>query len=213
MDAEWKRFWAKVLVTDSCWLWQAAKYSNGYGAFGVTSRRIRLAHRYAYERLVGPIPEGLQLDHLCRVRSCVRPEHLEPVTAAVNVQRATKRGNQDVCKRGHSLSGENLYVSPKGIRGCRSCRSAHAARSRADVAADPAQLAERRQKDAACAREKRRRKRGADLAVPNGQKTHCRQGHPYVEGSFYVPPSGGRKCRECGRQASRRAHAKKKLTE
>ena len=76
----YQRFWAKVNKTDTCWLWTASTL-NGYGQIKAGGRfgKILLAHRVAYEMLVGPIPEGLQLDHLCRVTLCVNPKHLEPV--------------------------------------------------------------------------------------------------------------------------------------
>jgi hypothetical protein len=75
------RFLAKVDKADECWLWTARKNYKGYGMFRLGSR-VPYAHRVAYEHYVGPIPEGLQLDHICRVRHCVNPDHLEPVTNA-----------------------------------------------------------------------------------------------------------------------------------
>ncbi len=82
-----QRFWAKVSKTDECWLWTGSK-NDGYGKFRpVANQRPVLAHRYAYELLVGPIPRDLTLDHLCRVHSCVNPEHLEPVTRRENILR------------------------------------------------------------------------------------------------------------------------------
>lgn len=77
----------KVLVGDDCWLWQGATTRGGYGHLKIKGRNKRAA-RVLYELLVGPIPAGLTLDHLCRVRLCVHPAHLEPATNAVNVQRA-----------------------------------------------------------------------------------------------------------------------------
>jgi hypothetical protein len=82
------RFWAKVDARGPCWLWTAGQTSNGYGRFGLTSRDKRLAHRFAWELLIGQVPEGLQLDHLCRVRLCVNPDHLEPVTPQENWARS-----------------------------------------------------------------------------------------------------------------------------
>jgi hypothetical protein len=130
------RLWARVEKTETCWLWKGHTVS-GYGMFSIAGKSIYI-HRYAYELLVGPIPEGMQLDHLCRVRHCVNPDHLEPVTNRENVLRglaATERKTH--CKRGHPLSGPNLYLSPTGIRVCRECgklrsktperRAAHAA--------------------------------------------------------------------------------------
>lgn len=89
------RFWARVdrRDPDYCWLWVGPLNSNGYAVISEGGRRGRgiRAHRYAYELLVGPIPEGLHLDHLCRVRHCVNPKHLEPVTKTENARRAQVR--------------------------------------------------------------------------------------------------------------------------
>ena len=90
------------------------------------------AHRVAYRLEVGPIPRGLVLDHLCRVRNCVRPDHLEPVTRGENVLRgetipAANRA-KTACKDGHDFDEENTYIAPNGHRGCRKCRAAAQAR-------------------------------------------------------------------------------------
>lgn len=82
-----ERWWEKVAITEGCWLWTASLDGNGYGRFHDGERDTK-AHRSGYEMLVGPVPDGLELDHLCRVRACVRPDHLEPVTHAENVRRA-----------------------------------------------------------------------------------------------------------------------------
>jgi hypothetical protein len=82
-----RRFWRKVNKTETCWLWTAGKAYWGYGWFGVAHRTPVLAHRYSWELANGPVPEGLELDHLCRVTACVNPAHLEPVTHAENVRR------------------------------------------------------------------------------------------------------------------------------
>lgn len=88
-----ERFWSKVAITPSCWLWMATRGPLGYGQFHDGTRLV-YAHRWAYEALVGPIPEGLVIDHLCTTPPCVNPVHLEPVTQAVNVQRTFERGNR-----------------------------------------------------------------------------------------------------------------------
>lgn len=83
-----------------------------------------LAHRYAREMLVGPIPEGSKLDHLCRVRHCVRPTHTDPVTQLINVQRGEGHGSEDNCPDGHPYDEVNTYIY-NGTRACRICRRRH----------------------------------------------------------------------------------------
>src|ERR1041385_4955256 len=87
----------KFTVGDGCWEWTGAKTGHGYGKI-LTFRSIQVAHRILYELLVGPVPEGMELDHLCRNPSCVRPDHLEPVTHRVNISRAIQKTH---CLRGH----------------------------------------------------------------------------------------------------------------
>lgn len=108
-----------------CWEWQACRCSGGYGNFRHKGRVV-VAHRLAYETLVGPIPEGLDIDHLCRNRKCVNPHHLEPVTRRENILRGEGQGAKHArkthCQHGHPLSGENLYINPaSGQRVCREC--------------------------------------------------------------------------------------------
>lgn len=115
------RFWAKVEKTDTCWLWTAALV-KGYGRFYDTDMRPVGAHRWAYELLVGPIPEGLTIDHLCRVRRCVNPDHLEVVTQRENVARVPPKTH---CPHGHAFTAANTYIrKPKadGLRPARQCR-------------------------------------------------------------------------------------------
>lgn len=118
------RFWSKVNRAGDCWLWVASLGPNGYGQFNAGSSIVR-AHRFAYEAAVGPVPAGLELDHLCRVRRCVNPAHLEPVTHRDNIMRGdtivagqVKRGR---CPIGHEYAGENLIVR-QGSRFCRECK-------------------------------------------------------------------------------------------
>jgi len=98
------RFEASHVKADTCWLWLGPFSPQGYGRLG-----HHYAHRVAYELYVGPIPEGLTIDHLCRVTMCVNPAHLEAVTLAENIRRASVR---TVCKRGHPFVEDNIYVRP-----------------------------------------------------------------------------------------------------
>lgn len=85
-------------------------------------------HRVVYELVVGPIPDGMQLDHLCRQRACCNPDHLEPVTCLVNVRRGIGHGSETHCPKGHPYSGENLQIHQnKGgpRRVCKQCRHAY----------------------------------------------------------------------------------------
>jgi HNH endonuclease len=130
-----ERFWAKVNRDGPvpkhrpdlgpCWQWTAAKMHNGYGRFKRDGRTLS-AHRVAYELVIGSVPDGLELDHLCRNPACVNPAHLEPVTGKVNVLRGetitAANAAKDFCDRGHPLSGENLFVRRGGRRLCRMCK-------------------------------------------------------------------------------------------
>lgn len=125
------RFWEKILVNDDCWIWTGATSGgSGYGRIGVGSRsdstrRTVGCHRFAYEALVGPIPDGLLLDHLCRNRLCANPGHLEPVSSRENTLRgktlAAAQVTRTHCPHGHPYSGPNLYQRPCGRRACRTC--------------------------------------------------------------------------------------------
>lgn len=121
--AERIRHYLSVDAESGCWLWTAATNDAGYGVLRMDGRNHR-AHRVSYEAFVGAIPEGLQLDHLCRVRSCVNPAHLEPVTPLVNTRRSPLIGKQTACPRGHDYTEANTYQGREG-RLCRTCRSAY----------------------------------------------------------------------------------------
>jgi len=187
-----ERFWTKVDKNGPipeyrpglgpCWLWIATRYNNGYGRFALDHQRNALAHRVAYVLLFGPFPEGLELDHLCRVRHCVKavadqhgPAHLEPVTHRENLLRGNGVGRfhaaKTHCPKGHPYSGSNLFYDADGGRRCRACLH-------------------QRNIDAY------RRKHPASIGR-SITRTHCPAGHPYDEANTYVDPKGYRHCRTC----------------
>lgn len=130
-----ERFWEKVEKTDGCWLWLGYSDKLGYGRLGSEDGPPIRAHRFSYELNVGPIPEGMVLDHLCSTSSCVRPDHLEPVSQGENIRRVYR--DQTHCKRGHEFTEENTYISDKGngIRRCRRCHADLEAKRRANAQA------------------------------------------------------------------------------
>lgn len=129
--SESARFWPKVRITEQCWLWVGAKDSNGYGRFTRQfAKRLGYptpdyAHRISYTNLVGQVPSGMELDHLCRNPGCLNPAHLEAVTHSVNILRATSRENKTHCKRGHAYTEENTRRDKAGRKICRVCMKHH----------------------------------------------------------------------------------------
>jgi hypothetical protein len=122
----------RVLDLGPCWVWTASRDGKGYGQISV-DRRPRRAHRVIYELLVGPPPRGTELDHLCRVKLCVNPKHLQPVTHRTNVLRGKAptaiNAVKTHCPQGHEYTPENTYHYPKtGWRHCRVCLRANASR-------------------------------------------------------------------------------------
>lgn len=141
-----ERILRSISVTpDGCWEWTKRRNEHGYGNVSVGSakdgtNRVKLAHRVSYECFVGPIPDGLTIDHLCRNRACVNPEHLEPVTHRVNVLRGTAQAafnaRKTHCLRGHEFTPENTYWQAGGRkRSCRVCIQRRAAERAARRAA------------------------------------------------------------------------------
>ena len=147
------RFWAFVDKSGDCWVWTGGCSPSGYGKFWADDGRTLRPHCWAYEQAVGPIPDGLQIDHACHStdptcpggdtclhRRCVNPDHLEAVTGLVNTRRGGN-ARKTHCKYGHEFTPENTYIikpnpsTPRGGRACNECRNRlareHQARKRA----------------------------------------------------------------------------------
>ena len=204
--ATFQAFARKVQITSGCWLWTGAASVGNYGQLRV-GKKLRYAHVLSYEMFVGPVPEGLDIDHrchdpfachvgraeLCPHRRCVRPTHLKPATRSENCSLVrSNRWDEDKCSGGHPWTTESTYMrkdpkTPTGYsRTCRICwneraRAAYAAR-RADEPSKP---------------------------HPNAVKTHCPKDHEYTPENTIVRPNGSRACRECGKLATK-AWAKRK---
>ena len=169
-----------------CWLWIGALDGKGYGAFTINGHQVR-AHRFAFEQFSRPVPDGLTLDHLCRVRQCVNPAHLEPVTHRANVLRGVGssaiNARRIVCAHGHIFAGENVRLELGGRR--RVCRACANLRNRE--------------------REKRIRLT-LGLPQPKAKRTFCRLGHAFTEENTYSYIHHGRierVCRICQAQSVR----------
>lgn len=151
-------FWSKVSEDSTgCWLWTGPMFVEGYGRYN-QSPGTRLAHRVAFEALVGQVDDGLVIDHLCRVRRCVNPAHMEAVTNVENVMRGMSPPAMNAaathCKYGHPFDDENTYTAPDGRRKCRTCCRDKARNRRLR---DPAKYAAMRERDAIKRKERHRR--------------------------------------------------------
>ncbi len=170
------RFFAKVAEdrATGCWVWTAFRDRKGYGKFQYGTKDNRLAYNVSYGLMVGEVPEGLELDHLCRNTSCVNPYHLEPVPPCVNKRRATAVITH--CPSGHPYTLDNTYRTPQSGRVCRTCRKG------------TQQAVKEREKAV-------RRERGP---LPPRQLTHCKNAHAFDEANTYInPKTGVRRCRAC----------------
>lgn len=123
-------FEERVCRTDDCWVWTGTISMNGYGMLGVGGRKGKklYAHRVSYNLFVGEVPEGLDLDHLCRNRRCVNPDHLEPVTRGENTRRGDlpkilkqRAKDRTHCMNGHIFNDSNTRLRKSGGKICRTC--------------------------------------------------------------------------------------------
>lgn len=131
---QWTAFWAKVDASGVCWEWTGGRTTKGYGQL-IREGKTWRAHRWSWIHLVGPVPDGLELDHRCRNRLCVCPDHLEPVPTRVNVLRGNGptaiQARKTHCKRGHEFTPENTRLGTSGVgRTCRTCERAKFRRHR-----------------------------------------------------------------------------------
>jgi hypothetical protein len=195
-----ERFWPKVNKNGEggCWLWTGCQNGTGYGRFDKS-----VAHRFSYQLLVGPVPDGLDLDHLCRVRHCVNPDHLEPVTRSENLRRgilhgpidggraAARQREKTHCPQGHEYTPDNTYSPPSrpSARYCRRCHLEHTWKRRGKE--EPAMMSPR---------------------LPSAHRTHCPQGHPY-DGENTIRSGGRRVCRICSRTRSREAARRRRASQ
>ena len=119
------RFWGNIVEKDGCWVWGGTTFSSGYGS--IYDGKTRRVHRWSYEHFVGPIPDGLVIDHLCRNILCVNPEHLEPVTPGENTKRGLRGVLRTHCAQGHEMTEDNTYMASKSggytQRVCRTCQN------------------------------------------------------------------------------------------
>ena len=157
-----ERFWSKTrALEDGCIEWVAYRMATGYGRFAL-KRHPHQAHRIALVAHLGHMPDGLDVDHLCRNRSCVNPDHLEFVTTATNIARMLATHAADRCAQGHDLTLPNARLAG-ATRGCRQCRNERtAARRRERMLADPEYRA--RQVERNRAKHARRQARRAGVA-------------------------------------------------
>lgn len=193
------RWWKFVTVVDTgwltpCWLFKVHRdpLGSGYQLFSIGKRSV-LAHRHSYATLIGPIPDGYTVDHLCRRPGCVRPDHLEAVTHAVNNLRsdgpAALNARKEVCDNGHPYDEKNTFWRRDGRRDCRACMNARNAVNRA--AAKAVKIADGTYRPP------------GGVALTVGQQAASRPcGHSRDAANTLA--SGG--CRECSRLASKRRY-------
>ena len=123
------RLFKSMRINGYCWEWTGYKNPQGYGKINTINQIVKLTHRVSYEYFKGPIPEGLELDHLCRVPRCVNPDHLEAVTHQVNNMRgfspSALAARKTHCPQGHPYDLFNTVYEKSGFRRCHICKKAN----------------------------------------------------------------------------------------
>lgn len=183
-------------TTGSCWTRLHGVRSDGYGGISYKSKP-ELVHRIIYEALVGPIPEGLMLHHVCRNRACCNPQHLDPMTLSEHTRLEDNVSSRNKlkthCPKGHPLSGDNVsYIPPNkrmptGGRYCRTCK-----------------------REAINACYQRKKLREGRTGIDNADKTHCIHGHPFSPENTYIWADGKRQCKTCNRNRVREYKRRKR---
>jgi hypothetical protein len=199
---------------NDCWLWTGGKTAAGYGNFKVRSDVMQLAHRWSYEHHVGPIPEGPQLDHLCRTPACVNPGHLEPVTSAENTRRGLVLRTE--CSRGHTDNSENTryYTVPGTTWRARACRVCQRENGRCPASPEkarphlrPPRLATHR--EFPCSRPVPAR-RGAQLRGVAGEGDEAKNGTGSILTGGPVPPPHLKRSARLNRREAGAGHQREK---
>jgi hypothetical protein len=196
-----ERLLNKIKIGDGCWEWQGSKDKSGYGVFSMKNssglHKGFRAHRVTYEVLIGDIPDGLVIDHLCRNTSCVNPTHLEPVTNAENIRRGESgihEKSKTRCPKFHPYDKENTRydVRKNGNikRYCFECYKIKMIQSAARA-------------------KHRKEEKESRIIIGAKDRTHCPKNHPYNSDNTYYDSNGHRECKTCVAEAGKKRYAKK----
>lgn len=213
-----RRFWPRVEQSEcGCWIWTGQKRSNGYGSFPVKRNgkwTCTTSHRAAYEFLVGPIPDGCEVDHLCRNRACVRPDHLEAVTVAENRRRRDIKATCDVDRNPLAIPTlPPLPTVPAKRDPNLFCPNGHEYAIVGRVSNGSGNMGQPRSTCAACRMAKQEARRKGNKA---SDRECCPKGHPYTGDNLWTrtktkngKPYTARECRTCTRERNRTAHRRR----
>lgn len=218
-------FWSRVVQgPDGCWLWTGTTRTNGYGSTALRlsdGRRANSTHRYSYDQLVGSIPDGFEVDHLCGNRACIRPDHLESVTLQENRRRRDTKYAPEVPTGERPIphydkpvlqnprrvwTNGKLRTAPRIKEPVTHCKNGH------EYAVVGWVKNGRNRVCAACRADSKQRARAAHppKQLSHGRETHCPHGHAYSEENTYRRPGGGRECKTCVLIRNRAAYHRNK---